>query len=109
MNDLMIREVSARLNIGSRKVSAVLDLLAEGATVPFIARYRKDANGAMDEGQIQQRRDEAQSIQEFLDRREFIEKTSREQDKMTEERQKQLDAARTLHEREGIYVPSKPS
>jgi len=108
MNDLIIREVSARLNIGSRKVSAVLDLLAEGATVPFIARYRKDATGAMDEVQIQQIRDEAQSIQEFLDRKEFIEKTIREQDKMTEELQKQLDAARTLHELEDIYLPYKP-
>src|SRR5690625_5489963 len=108
MDDLIIREVSARLNIGSRKVSAVLDLLAEGATVPFIARYRKDATGAMDEVQIQQIRDEAQSIQEFLDRKEFIEKTIREQDKMTEELQKQLDAARTLHELEDIYLPYKP-
>src|SRR5690625_7219246 len=94
MNDLIIREVSARLNIGSRKVSAVLDLLAEGATVPFIARYRKDATGAMDEVQIQQIRDEAQSIQEFLDRKEFIEKTISEQDKKKEELQKQRDKHR---------------
>src|SRR5690625_5851032 len=92
MNDLIIREVPGRLNIGCREVSAVLDLLAEGATVPVIARYRKDATGALDEVQIQQIRDEAQSIQEFLDRKEFIEKTIREQDKMTEELQKQLDA-----------------
>lgn len=108
MKDYIVREVSARLNIGFQKITAVLDLLDEGATIPFIARYRKDATGALDEVQIQQIRDEAQSIQEFLDRKEFIEKTIRDQDKMTEELQKQLDAAQTLHELEDIYLPYKP-
>lgn len=57
-----IQPISAKLNLKKADVEAVLNLLAEGATIPFIARYRKDKTGGMDEVQIQQVQDEARFL-----------------------------------------------
>ena len=100
--------VSEKLSIPEKQVIAVLDLLGEGATVPFIARYRKDKTGALDEVQIQMIQQEAKFQQEFAERKNFIEKTINEQGKMTEALQQQLNAATTLNEIEDIYLPYKP-
>jgi uncharacterized protein len=100
--------VSEKLSIPEKQVIAVLDLLAEGATVPFIARYRKDKTGALDEVQIQKIQQEAKFQQEFAERKNFIEKTISEQGKMSEALQQQLNAATTLNEIEDIYLPYKP-
>lgn len=100
--------IAKKLNIAAQSINAVLDLIAEGATIPFIARYRKDVTGAMDEVQIQQIQDEAKFQQEFADRKAFIEKTITEQGKMTEELQAKIDAAVSLNELEDIYLPYKP-
>ena len=100
--------VSEKLSIPEKQVVAVLDLLAEGATVPFIARYRKDKTGALDEVQIQMIQQEAKFQQEFAERKSFIEKTIGEQGKMTETLQQQLNKATTLNEIEDIYLPYKP-
>lgn len=100
--------VSAKLNISLQQVTAVLELLNEGATIPFIARYRKDKTGALDEVQIQNIQDEAKFQQEFSDRKAFIEKTITEQGKMTEALQDKINAATTLAELEDIYLPYKP-
>lgn len=100
--------VSARLNLKEAQVMSVLQLLAEGATIPFIARYRKDKTGALDEVQIQQIEDEAKFRKEFSERKTFIEKTIEGQGKMTEALQQRLNAATTLNELEDIYLPYKP-
>ncbi|PZF73243.1 Tex family protein [Taibaiella soli] len=100
--------VAARLNIAEKQVATVLELLAEGATIPFIARYRKDRTGALDEVQIQNIQDEGKFLKEFSERKIFIEKTITEQGKMTEALQKKLDAAITINELEDIYLPYKP-
>lgn len=100
--------VSAKLNISLQQVTAVLELLNEGATIPFIARYRKDKTGALDEVQVQNIQDEAKFQQEFSDRKAFIEKTITEQGKMTEALQDKINAATTLAELEDIYLPYKP-
>ena len=100
--------VSSKLSIPEKQVSAVLELLAEGATIPFIARYRKDKTGALDEVQIQQIQEEAKFQQEFADRKSFIEKTISEQGKMTDFLQEKINSASTLHELEDIYLPYKP-
>jgi len=99
--------VSAKLNIRLQQVEAVLNLLAESATIPFIARYRKDQTGGLDEVQIQHIQDEAKSIKEFTERKFFIEKTITEQGKMTEALQAKIDKATTLVELEDIYLPYK--
>ena len=100
--------VAAKLGLAEKNVTAVLELLAEGATIPFIARYRKDRTGVMDEVQIQQIQEEGKFQQEFTERKAFIEKTITEQGKMTESLQAALDKAETLTALEDIYLPYKP-
>jgi protein Tex len=100
--------VAAGLGLRTVDVTAVLELLAEGATIPFIARYRKDKTGALDEVQIQNIQDEAARQQEFAERKAFIEKTITEQGKMTEELQAKINAATAIAQLEDIYLPYKP-
>ncbi len=100
--------VAAKLALQDTHVSAVLNLLAENATIPFIARYRKDQTGALDEVMIQKIQEEARFQKEFADRKVFIEKAITDQEKMTEAIRKKLDEAKTLNELEDIYLPYKP-
>ncbi|MFC4230273.1 Tex family protein [Parasediminibacterium paludis] len=100
--------IATKLNIKPSQVATVLALLAEGSTIPFIARYRKDATGSLDEVQIQQIQDEAKVLKEFAERKAFIEKTITEQGKMTDELQAKIDKALTITELEDIYLPYKP-
>jgi uncharacterized protein len=100
--------VSDKLSIPEKQVTAVLELLAEGATIPFIARYRKDKTGALDEVQVQKIQEEAKFQQELSDRKTFIEKTITEQGKMTDSLQEKINAATTFNELLDIYLPYKP-
>jgi uncharacterized protein len=100
--------VSGKLSIPEKQVISVLELLAGGATIPFIARYRKDKTGALDEVQIQAIQEEAKFQQEFTDRKVFIEKTITEQGKMNEALQEKINQSTTLNELEDIYLPYKP-
>ena len=99
--------ISQKLSIKPSQVETVLQLLSEGSTIPFIARYRKDNTGALDEVQIQQIQDENKSMNEFAERKTFIEKTITEQGKMTEELQAKIDSAITITQLEDIYLPYK--
>ena len=103
-----VQGVAAKLNLREKDVTAVLELFNEGATIPFIARYRKDKTGALDEVQIQNIQDEAKFQKEFSERKAFIEKTITEQGKMTETLQQKIDAATSLATLEDIYLPYKP-
>ena len=100
--------VSEKLSIPEKQVFSVLELLNEGATIPFIARYRKDKTGALDEVQIQKIQEEAKFQQEFSERKTFIEKTITDQGKMTDFLQEKINEATTLNELEDIYLPYKP-
>lgn len=100
--------VAGKLSLKLNAVEAVFELLNEGATIPFIARYRKDKTGGLDEVAIQQIQDEAKFQKEFSDRKAFIIKSITEQEKMTEELMKKIDAASALNELEDIYLPYKP-
>lgn len=102
------QEVAEKLQLKQFQTEAVLHLLAEGATIPFIARYRKDKTGALDEVQIQQIQEEAKLIKEFTERKAFIIKTITEQEKMTEALSKKIEAATTIATLEDIYLPYKP-
>ncbi len=99
--------IAAKLNIRTQQAEAVLSLLAEGATIPFIARYRKDKTGALDEVVVQQIEDEAKSLKAFTERKAAIEKSIAEQGKMTEDLQQKLNSTTTLAELEDIYLPYK--
>ena len=99
--------IAQKLSIKPQQVETVLQLLAEGSTIPFIARYRKDMTGALDEVQIQQVQDENKLMNEFAERKTFIEKTISEQGKMTEELQAKINAVITISQLEDIYLPYK--
>ena len=103
-----LQPIAQKLTIKTNQVEAVLNMLEEGATIPFIARYRKDKTGALDEVQIQQIQEEAKSLKEFAERKAFIEKTITEQDKMTEALQAKINKATTIAGLEDIYLPYKP-
>ncbi len=99
--------IAARTHISARQVESVLLLFAEGATIPFIARYRKDSTGGLDEVQILQIQDEARFLKDFAERKLAIEKSITEQGKMTEALQDELNKATTLAGLEDIYLPYK--
>ena len=100
--------IASKLNIRQTQVESVIELLAESATIPFIARYRKDKTGGLDEVQIQQIQDEQKFFKEITERRAFIIKTIEEQGKMTDALLQKLHTASTLSVLEDIYLPYKP-
>ncbi len=102
-----VPQIAASLSIRPAQVEAVLSLFSEGATIPFIARYRKDKTGALDEVMIGKIQDEAKFRKEFSERKSSIEKSITEQGKMTDELQSRLDKASTLAALEDIYLPYK--
>ena len=99
--------IAQKLSLKPTQVQIVLQLLTEGSTIPFIARYRKDSTGNLDEVQIQQIQDENKTMAEFEDRKIFIEKTIIEQGKMTEALQAKINAAININQLEDIYLPYK--
>lgn len=101
-------QIAASMNLRLMQVEKVLSLLEEDATIPFIARYRKDVTGGLDEVQIQKIQDDAKALKEFNDRKAFIEKTIAEQGKLTNAIQEKLNEATTIAELEDIYLPYKP-
>ncbi len=90
------------------QVEAVLQLFAEGATIPFIARYRKDKTGGLDEVQIQQIQEEEKRIAAFSERKQYIIDSITGQGKMTDAIMHALDAATAINTLEDIYLPYKP-
>ena len=102
------QQIAHKINVKQSQVDAVLELFEEGSTIPFIARYRKDKTGGLDEVQIAQIQDEAKSMKEFAERKTFIEKSIADQGKLTDELQGKLQKATTLAELEDIYLPYKP-
>ena len=106
-NDHYIK-IAQELSIPESKVNAVAELLDEGATVPFIARYRKEVTGSLDEVQIAGIRDRMEQLRELDKRREAIIKSIKEQNKLTKELEEKIVKAATLSELEDIYLPFKP-
>jgi protein Tex len=100
--------ISDKLNISLKQVDAVLDLFKEGATIPFIARYRKDKTGALDEVVIQQIQETHQQLVALDERRQAILKSVGEQGKLTEDLKQKIETADTLSTLEDIYLPYKP-
>ncbi|HNW98086.1 MAG TPA: Tex family protein [Bacteroidales bacterium] len=100
--------IAKELNIQEKQVENTLSLLTSGATIPFIARYRKEVTGCLDEVQIAAIRDRYNQLIEIDKRRDAIINSIREQEKLTNEIEKQLNEATTLSELEDIYLPFKP-
>lgn len=100
-----LQRIAAELAVEIGRVRAVTDLLAEGATIPFIARYRKEATGSLDEVVIARIRDRLEQMQELDKRRQAILDSLTERSLLTDELKKRIESAATLAELEDIYLP----
>lgn len=101
-------KIAEALNLSPRQVEKTIELLEGGATVPFIARYRKEATGSLNEVQIAAIRDMLIKCKDLDKRRESIIQSVEEQGKLTPELKKQLLTAETMTELEDLYLPYKP-
>ena len=100
--------ISSRIGVAATQVAATIALLNENATIPFIARYRKERTGSLDEVQITQVADEYHRFLELDDRKATILKTIEEQGKLTTELRQRIDQSWDATELEDIYLPYKP-
>ena len=100
--------IAGSLNLREQAVANTLALIDEGCTIPFIARYRKERTGGLDEVQIAAISDRYERLKETAKRKETVVKTITEQGKMTAELQQRIDACWDATELEDIYLPFKP-
>ncbi len=107
MSPSYAQPIAQLLSLTAAQVTQTLDLLAAGATVPFIARYRKEATGGLDEVQIQAINEHHQRLTDLHKRREAILSAIEEQGKLTATLRQQLAAAGSLAELEDLYLPYK--
>jgi len=101
------KQVSQVLNITFKQVNATLTLLGDGATVPFISRYRKEMTGELDEVQIRDIQSTAKKVQDLADRKHTVLKAVQEQQQLTPDLQKAIQSAETLQIVEDLYLPYK--
>ena len=107
-NPVVISKIASELAIRPASVSAVVKLLGEGSTVPFIARYRKEAHGNLDEVQIGKIQDRLGYFTELLERKDTILKSIDEQGKLTDELKEKIAACWQKSALEDLYQPYKP-
>ena len=100
--------IAEQLNLGPRQVEKTIELLEQGATIPFIARYRKEVTGSLNEVQITAIRDLLVKLKELDKRREAILASINDQGKLTPELEQQILAAANMTELEDLYLPYKP-
>ena len=105
--DAIIELLAQELNQPARYVENVVSLLDEGNTIPFIARYRKEQHGAMDDTILRTLEERLKYLRGLQERREAIRKAIEDQGKLTEELSAALDAAAALAELEDLYRPYK--
>ena len=101
-------QLAAEIQIRPEQVKAAVDLLDSGATVPFIARYRKEATGGLDDIQLRELEYRLGYLREMQDRRASILKSIQEQGKLSPELQAAIETAATKQELEDLYLPYKP-
>ncbi|MBA3853047.1 MAG: RNA-binding transcriptional accessory protein [Gemmatimonas sp.] len=104
----LIARVATELSLNPGQVQRTLDLFAEGATLPFIARYRKEVTGGLDEVQLRDVRERSEYIRELEDRRAAILKSVEEQGKLDDALKAQILKAETKQALEDLYLPFKP-
>lgn len=101
-------QLAHELNASVQQITAATQLLDDGATVPFIARYRKEVTGGLDDGQLRLLEQRLGYLRELEERRSFILKTIDEQDKLTTELKADINNATSKTELEDLYLPYKP-
>lgn len=107
MNELIINELSRELNIKTNQIEAVLNLLEEGSTIPFIARYRKEVTGALDENEIAKIEEKYRYYTNLMERKETVIRLIDEKGLLTPELEKSILACTKLVDVEDIYLPFK--
>jgi protein Tex len=103
-----LKKLARELPYGEREIGAVADLLDGGATLPFIARYRKEATGGLDEVAIAEIRDQLSRLRQLDERRTAIIRSLAKRDLLTSDLNDKLQAAETLVQLEDIYLPFRP-
>ena len=104
----IIRQIAAEIRVREQQVQAAADLLDGGATVPFVARYRKEATGGLDDIQLRELEARLAYLRELEDRRAAILKSIEEQGKLTPDLRAAIEGAATKQEVEDLYLPYKP-
>ncbi|MFC0445981.1 Tex family protein [Pseudidiomarina halophila] len=102
------QQIANELAVSSQQVQAAIALLDDGATVPFIARYRKEATGGLDDTQLRNLAQRLTYLRELNDRREVILASIRDQEKLTPELEQQIRSTESKTELEDLYLPYKP-
>ncbi|WP_374164254.1 Tex family protein [Arcticibacter sp. MXS-1] len=102
------KKIAEELSLTEKQVSTTVSLLDEGATVPFISRYRKEMTGSLDEVQVATIRDRAEQLRELDKRRDAILKSLTEMGKLSKELEQQLKDAETMTALEDLYLPYRP-
>ncbi|CDL59227.1 Transcription accessory protein (S1 RNA-binding domain) [Klebsiella pneumoniae] len=109
MNDSLCRIIAGELQARAEQVEAAVRLLDEGNTVPFIARYRKEVTGGLDDTQLRNLETRLGYLRELEDRRQAILKSIAEQGKLTDALEKAINTTLSKTELEDLYLPYKPS
>jgi protein Tex len=104
----IVRQIAAEIGVGPQQIQAAVDLLDGGATVPFIARYRKEATGGLDDIQLRELETRLGYLRELEERRAAVLKSIEEQGKLTPPLRAAIEAAPTKQELEDLYLPYKP-
>jgi protein Tex len=99
--------IAKELNVNLKQVQSAVELLDSGATVPFVARYRKEATGGLDDTQLRHLEERLNYLRELQDRRLSVLKSIKEQEKLTPELEKKINAAETKTMLEDLYLPFK--
>lgn len=107
MNTDVVKNLEQQLNINEKRINSVLELLAEGATVPFIARYRKEVTGGLDEEQIRIINESYEYESNLLKRKEDVIRLIDEKGMLTDELKQSINACKKLIEVEDLYRPFK--
>ncbi|WP_104104940.1 Tex family protein [Arthrobacter sp. 08Y14] len=105
--DRVCAQIAAELGVATWQVRAAVDLLDSGATVPFVARYRKEATGSLDDAQLRELDERLRYLRELEDRRQSVREAIDGQGKLTPELRAAIDAADTKSRLEDIYLPYK--
>ncbi len=108
MNERFYPKIATELGLTVKQISATAELLGEGGTIPFIARYRKEITGSLDEVVVAEIRDRLEQLSELEKRREAIVKSLQERDLLSDELKEKIDVAETMAILEDIYLPFRP-
>ncbi|MGE6625886.1 Tex family protein [Bacillus pumilus] len=106
-SDFLLKQIATELKLSTKQIESVIKLLEDGNTVPFIARYRKEQTGSLDEVQIQTISERYTYIQNVMNRKEEVIRLIAEQDKLTDELKQKIEQAHKLQEVEDLYRPFK--